>query len=207
MSKYSLMARPRTITNQQILKAARELFLERGPSVPTAEIARHLGISEGSIFKRFSTKHELFVAAMGLDSPANWGPELEQLVGQGELRDNLVQLSVRLLGFVRELLPRIMLMWSCRGGHAKHLKAMHREDAPPRRALQAIARYLEAEMRLGRLRRGDPQLTARILMGAIWNLVFMETVAQVERPEDPVGYAERLVQTLWQGIAPTGDEA
>ena len=200
------MARPRTITDEEILKAARELFLERGPTVPTAEIARHIGISEGSIFKRFSTKHALFLAAMGLDSPGSWSEELDRLVGQGELQENLVQLSVRLLGVFREILPRIMLLWSCRGhDHAAHVKALHSEDSPPRKALRALTGYLGAEMQLGRLRQGDPELTARIFLGSIWNLVFMETVAQVECPEDPAAHARRLVDTLWHGLAPHGE--
>jgi AcrR family transcriptional regulator len=198
------MARPTTITKEEILRVARELFLERGPTVPTAEIARQLGISEGSIFKRFPTKHELFLAAMGLQSIESWGQDLERQVGQGEVREHLVQLSVRLLGFARELLPRMMLVWSCRTDHETHMKELHTEDSPPRRGIAALARYLKGEMSLGRLRQGDPELVARIFLGSIWNLVFMETIGQVKQPPDPEGFAHQLVDTLWAGLAPAG---
>src|SRR5215470_10839817 len=71
MSKYSLMVRPARITDSQILVAARDVFLEKGISATTAEVARRAGIAEGSIFKRFPTKEHLFCAAMtpGGDPP------------------------------------------------------------------------------------------------------------------------------------------
>lgn len=55
------MARSRSITDEQILEAARAVFLEDGFSASTLEIARRAGISEASIFKRFSTKENLFL--------------------------------------------------------------------------------------------------------------------------------------------------
>jgi AcrR family transcriptional regulator len=50
------MARPSTIFNQQILDAARAEFLAHGfTKASTVDIARRAGVSEGSIFNRFST--------------------------------------------------------------------------------------------------------------------------------------------------------
>ena len=57
------MPRPRTITDEQIVEAARAAFLEQGFSATTAEIARRAGISEGTLFKRFATKEDLFEEA------------------------------------------------------------------------------------------------------------------------------------------------
>jgi AcrR family transcriptional regulator len=45
------MARIPKITNEQILEAAREVFLEKGFSGSTLEIAARSGVSEASIFK------------------------------------------------------------------------------------------------------------------------------------------------------------
>ena len=61
------MARPTVIRNEAILQAARDVFLERGILATSAEVAQRAGVSEGSLFKRFKTKADLFRAAMGLD--------------------------------------------------------------------------------------------------------------------------------------------
>ena len=62
------MARPPSISNQQILDAARAVFLAHGlAKASTVDIARRAGVSEGSIFNRFPTKDDLFRAAMDDD--------------------------------------------------------------------------------------------------------------------------------------------
>ena len=204
------MARPSVIDTEEILRAARELFLQKGPNVTTAEIARAVGISEGSIFKRFPTKHSLFLAAMKVDMPHPWAADLDALVGQGDLRENLVSVSTAIMSFLRELLPRIMLAWSCDGAMSTHLSKIHGPKSPPRLALAALASYLGAEMDLGRLRRTDPEIAARIFLGAIWNHVFLETIEsrgrEVVDPVQPEVFARTLVDAVWQGLAPTGDE-
>ncbi len=60
------MARPPKITNDEILAAARQVFLEEGMGASTLKIAEKAGIAEASIFKRFATKQALFLAAIGI---------------------------------------------------------------------------------------------------------------------------------------------
>src|SRR5215470_8271638 len=109
MSKYSLMVRPARITDSQILVAARDVFLERGISATTAEVARRAGIAEGSIFKRFKTKLDLFRAAMQptIDDP-EW---LKTLAGHAgtDLRQALVSVGLQAIAFYRQLLPLKMM--------------------------------------------------------------------------------------------------
>jgi len=49
------MPRPAKIKDEEILAAAREVFLEKGIRATTAEVAKRAGIAEGSIFNRFAT--------------------------------------------------------------------------------------------------------------------------------------------------------
>src|SRR3974377_1170749 len=58
------MGRRKTITDQQLLDAAREVFTSGGFGASTKSVARAAGISEGVLFQRFHTKEELFLAAM-----------------------------------------------------------------------------------------------------------------------------------------------
>ena len=73
------MPRPVSIHNDAILEAASQVFLAHGYQASTAEIARRAGVSEGSIFKRFKTKTDLFLAAMDVQSGGQ--EQQEQLTG------------------------------------------------------------------------------------------------------------------------------
>src|SRR5438093_10587737 len=100
------MSRPPTITTEQILNAAREVFLEKGIQATTSEVARRAGVAEGSIFKRFHTKHELFLRAM---EPTFQDPDflrkLPERVGNGDLRQHPFEFGTELLAFLRRLMP------------------------------------------------------------------------------------------------------
>jgi AcrR family transcriptional regulator len=54
------MPRPVSIQDDVILRAAREIFLEKGWDATTSEIAAKAGVSNGIIFKRFKTKGDSF---------------------------------------------------------------------------------------------------------------------------------------------------
>jgi AcrR family transcriptional regulator len=188
------MARPARISNQQILKAARAVFLAHGlAKASTVEIARRAGVSEGSIFNRFPTKSLLFQAAM--DEPLPPALTLDALVGRGDVRRNLVRITVASVQFLRQLLPKLMLSWS------ERQRGRHRTvRARPREILRALTRFFQAETSRGRVA-GDPEVTARIFMGSVWNYCFLHTVAGDRSLSVPT-FARRLVAGLWQGIAP-----
>jgi AcrR family transcriptional regulator len=61
LDSTSIRARQaRAVRNdQRILQAAREVFIEQGPSAPTAEIARRAGVGIAALFRRYPTKEEL----------------------------------------------------------------------------------------------------------------------------------------------------
>jgi AcrR family transcriptional regulator len=198
------MARPVHITEEQILSAARELFLEKGIQATTAEVARRAGVAEGSIFKRFKTKHELFTAAMHLSEP-DWLAFVDKRVGQGDPKQNLVELGTEILGFFRQMLPLMMMGWanpSPRGIPA----VLEGPNPPPLRAIKRLAGFFEAEMRGRRLRRHDPEVVARAFLGSLQNYVFFELIlkAQDELPLPPEMHVRGVVNLLWNGLAPPG---
>lgn len=75
------MARPITISDQQILDAARALVTERGMLATSHEIALRANVSEGTLFKRFRTKTQLLQTALGVE-PAQLSAPFEEL-GRG----------------------------------------------------------------------------------------------------------------------------
>src|SRR5260370_41758245 len=46
----------------RLVAAARELFAERGVDVAMADIARHAGVSNGTLYNRFPTREDLIEA-------------------------------------------------------------------------------------------------------------------------------------------------
>lgn len=201
------MARPTTIRREQILDAARGLFLEQGLSVSTATIAKAAGVSEGTIFKRFSTKEELFYEAM---CPTEVDLRLDAKVGVGDVRDTLFEAGLDLIAFFRDLIPRVMRLWAHSSPGLTPLEMMRKRGTPPPiRLAQSVARYVAAEMAGGRIAAGDPETVARTFIAAMHNSVFIELLSGEEVTE---GAAERfargVVDMLWRGIEPRpeGDE-
>lgn len=194
------MARPPTITNEQILEAARELFLEQGFAASTAAIAKRAGISEGSVFKRFPTKETLFLAAMGVSEGPPPFKNLRELVGRNRVEENLLEVGTRMLAFFQELLPRLTLVWSS-VPPAKLFEKI--AEPPPVKGLKLLTNYLDAELRLGRIRPCDPEVVARTFLGGLLQYAFFEMIgANAWMPLASPTYVRGLVDVIWKGIEP-----
>jgi AcrR family transcriptional regulator len=209
------MARPTTIKDEEILRAAHEVFLARGISATTAEVAARAGVSEGTIFHRFKSKVELFFSAMDFGSQASdgldpwlWLDDLEKRVGHGDVKEQLQELAHESLAFFRRMMPLMMMSWSNPGPSGVPEK-LQVPNSPPLRALKRLSGYLEAEMRSGRLGRHDPEIVARTFMGSVSNYALFEIFmkASKELPLPPDTFVRGLVEILWSGIAPTPTKA
>ena len=168
------MARTRTISDEQILEAAREVFFEEGIQGTTAEIARRAGISEGTIFRRFPTKQDLFLAAMGLSQGPVWIETLQELQGQGDLEANLIRIADEILDFFLILIPKMHLVLTCGANVSLPDVFEGPGEAPPLRALKAVMGFFLAEQKAGRMRATDPEILARMFLGSLHHWAFAE---------------------------------
>lgn len=193
------MGRPQTISTERLLEVAREVFCELGFSATTAQIARRAGISEGTLFKRFESKEALFSAAIGLDDVPRWWQRLRGLAGQGEVRATLEDICTRFLALARELMPRLMLVWS-RGTQPP--PKLSCDQDPLEQALQALAAYLRAEVRLGRVRPLDEAVMARAVLGALVTHIIREIHAAPGAPPDDAEFVTGLLDAFWHGLRP-----
>ncbi len=197
------MARPTVIRNEDILDAARAVFLEKGILATSAEVAQRAGVSEGSLFKRFRTKAELFRAAMGLDldDAPRLMAQLPSLVGKGAVDQNLVRAGLDAIAYVERIFPIAMMSWS--NPKVNDCVPFPNDAEPPPLKLQRLfAEYLAGEMALGRVRPVEPYILARALMGAISGYVFSEmTVRQRGLPTiDRGDYVRGYIASLWAGM-------
>lgn len=197
------MARPRQITDEQIVNAARDAFLEQGFGATTAEIARRAGVSEGTLFKRFSSKEELFEVAVGLRDYGRWRAALTAMTGVGEVRRNLETTALAILNESGQLMPNLVAMFS-RGYDPSHNPMLDRLDDPVRRDADVLAEYLRAETRLGRVRPLDVDVTALTLMGALTHYIHREHMLPPQGREklDDGRMVRGLLDVLWPGLAP-----
>jgi AcrR family transcriptional regulator len=193
------------ISNEQLLSIAREVFLELGIRATTAEVAKRAGIAEGTLFHRFASKEELFRAAMRFD-PEDVVAFIEALpkrAGSRDLRATLIEFAEGFVNHARVALPVMMMSWSnpegpfCgdRGGERRARK---------RRVLGAVSVFFEAEMRLGRVQRGSPEVLARMLLGSLYQFCMGEMFAEDEAGLSAPEFARGVVDVLLAATARTG---
>jgi AcrR family transcriptional regulator len=198
------MARPTIISDERILEAARAVFIEQGIAATTAEVARRAGVAEGTIFKRFSTKAELFKAAMQVDfDDPDW---LRTLIGardEDDPREVLYQVGIQAVTFFRRLMPFIMMQWSSGKKHGVP-EQLQGPNSPPLRALKALSVFIERQIRSGQMRKTEPEIVARMLLGSIQSYVFFEILmrTQSKMPLPLEGYLRGLINVLWTGVEP-----
>lgn len=199
------MPRPISIQNDTILAAACQVFLSHGYQASTAMIARRAGISEGSLFKRFRTKSELFLAAMDVQHrEQEWQKRLLAGVGQAAIRPALEAYGRHLLERLQIVMPRILMVTSSGVRFAKHYNPAH---CPP--LLQHVAiltRYLRAEARGGRLRLAHPEIQADVFVGSLSHCVFCAMVFG-RRTASHAAYIRTLVGNILQAGAPASSGA
>jgi len=99
---------------EQIIKAARSLFVSIGPEVPMEEIARAAGVGIGTLYRRFPDRDEL-IKAVSLDNFARLVEAARQV--ERDEPDPAVALTT-LLRFTLEMRLGIMTAVSTRGFRA-----------------------------------------------------------------------------------------
>ncbi|MEO1273261.1 MAG: helix-turn-helix domain-containing protein [Myxococcota bacterium] len=209
------MARTPSISDEQILTAARETFYAVGYQATTAEIARRAGISEGTIFRRFGTKEQLFYACMKGDAPM-WFETLDQLAAQLADRESaltpdafeahLTELANQILIFFEDMVPRINTMLHA-GVDVKQLfKGMR--NAPPIEGIKKMALFLEHAQRRGLVRPGDTEVMARMFMGSLFHQAWYETSGfNAWLPMPRSTYTRGVVHFLLHGLLERADSS
>jgi AcrR family transcriptional regulator len=175
---------------QRILKAASEVFTERGLGVSLDEIARHAGVGVGTVYRRFRTKEEL-VEALFVDRIESIAALAEQAAEAPDPWSALVcfmeQFAEALAGNagLRQMLTL--------AGYGQDLAAYAR-----RRNAPLVARLVQRAQAAGQVR-SDLSLTD------IPFLVFLLTeAAQLARPVSPELW-RRYLTLITDGMQPRRD--
>lgn len=196
------MARPKTISDDEVLRVAREVFRAGGHSATTREIADTAGISEAILYQRFGSKDQLFFAAM---HPT--GPDVEQLLGPadppGDGRDYLHETVVRMGEYMADVIPlALRLMTHPSFDHASFGRA---RPTAHESLQQALAVRLESLARRGKIAAPSPPATARVLVSLAhdWALAGVFTHEASARR---VRRLKEMVDVVWRGLRPRRDD-
>ena len=195
------MARPRTISDEQILQTARECFLEHGPAVPTETISGQLGVSPQALFKRFHSKHELMLAAVVPCDEPQWIPIVEAGPDNRPLEIQLSEILHHLAEFFVEV-SRCMsvLRWS--GMDPKELFDRY-DEAPPLVDIRVLAGWLERAAERGLIRPIDFRASAMMMLTSMHGPAMLTDMLG----SHPTGhsheeYVNFMVDVLLQGMVP-----
>jgi len=157
------VARRRVVTDAQITRAARKVFLEHGTRAPVPWVARELGVSPATIFVRMGSK-------MGLINAALWPPDppvlgrLEQGFQRGApAAQQLREIVDELMGYVDNEIPATFTLY------AAGLRARPGEDfsdVTPARLRRALTKWLRQAVRAGELRCA-PRTATELILGVL----------------------------------------
>src|SRR5690349_19839073 len=149
------MARPRNITDAQILDGARACFLEHGAGVSTTLIAERLGVSHGVLFQRFGTKEQLLRAALLPPFEPPWMARARAGPDDRDARIQLLELGEEISAYLERIVPCLAVLRSA-GMHVESM-ADRREDLPPVRARREVVAWFSRAIARGLLRPVRPE--------------------------------------------------
>ena len=205
------MARHPTIKDDSLLDAAREVFLERGVSATTAEVAARAGVSEGTLFKRFGTKSKLFECAMSAETDT---AGLVERVAYGA-KDKTAEAIFDELGLAvfmkfERIVPIVLTHMAGATSHDK-MPIFGEGLPPPLRLLAAVEGLFAALVEDKKLARIEVPVLARMFVGAIWQYVFLDYAirrfANLDaHPMTPKSFLRSHTRLLLSGAAPKPPE-
>ena len=199
------MGRPRQHSDEEILKVARECFLEHGPAASTVEVARHLGISQAALFKRFGSKSNLLWKALAPPEIPPWLPLVEAGPDDRDGDEQLRELAGEISRFFAELVPCFSVL---RAAGVEFPEALHRYTIPPPvRAFRAMRAWFARAREKGVVGPVDPDAAALSWLGSLAFRHFVGHILPglVPDPQKHPPRLDQLVSVVWTGLAPKDD--
>jgi len=200
-----------TDLRSELIDAAARLLRTHGvAALTTRDIAREAGCSDGALYTHFPTKSDLLMAVCEERLPDLRGEigSLVSRVGSSTVERNLEAIIRTTQAFMAELIPITNAIASDPELRMRHRERFEGGVIPPRRTIDALAEYIAAEQRIGRV---DPQISPRVfasvLTGACFSSASVEYVfGESAHGLEPDKYARALARALWAGMAPRQED-
>ena len=190
----------------RIVEATWQVMRERGlAATRTSAIAEAAGCAEGSIYRYFDDKPQLLLAAIRSHLPDTVGAEagVLELAGTQTVRVNLLGIARAACALYGDLVPLTAAVLADATLVERRGEAFGGHDFRPSRTAAAVAAYLAAEQRLGRVRPdADPAVAARLLVNGC---VGESLIDGLFEPDQPRGRSlDPLVSLVMRDLDPDG---
>lgn len=157
------MARPRTVSDDDILASTRRACMEFGARTSIDFIAEKLGISAPAILKRFGSKDRLLIKALSPPAEPAWvhqvanGPDSRPLVQQ------LEEMFYLISSFFAEIIPCLSALRES-GVDVHNVEAMQKA---PLLGIEAIRVWLDEAQAAGLVHCEDADTAATAMLGSV----------------------------------------
>lgn len=141
------MARPRLISDEQILDATREAVNSFGPGVSLEVIAGKLGVSQPALLKRFGSRNKLMVSALRPSMNPAYRAKLEAGPDARPLQEQLFEVIAWLSAWYEENAPRIAALRE--SGIPMCEVFLPDEEPAPLRVTRVVSEWLDRCKRRG----------------------------------------------------------
>lgn len=200
--------RPDASARDRILDSALKWFGEKGfDGTTTKEVADRAGVNEVTLFRLFGSKKGLFSAVIAERSHLAEVTRTVNLEAKGSI-DAQISNNIRMV--LQTLRAHKHLFMVLLGDAWRHPKTRTMiAEATTDRGLELVARFISAQMEAGRLRRADPMVTARALMGMVQAYFITTELLAGKRPseEEDEKVIRGFVSLFMDGMRPGGEDA
>lgn len=192
--------RRKEVSDAEIVRAARKVFLEQGIQVSVAVIAKELGVSPATVFVRMGTKSKLISAALWPPDPPVLALLAEREPDDRPLDRQLTEILVDVAHFADAEIPATFTKYAA-GARPKPTDDF--SDIAPRRLRRALTKWLRDAVRAGKIK-CDPRMAAEIFIGTLEARAMHTFLGKLEISERDTRVFVRSLVTTVLGAARQG---
>lgn len=170
------MARPRQISDEQILTAMRTAVLAHGPAVSLDQVAASLNVTAPALLKRFGSRQKLLLESLRPPEKVEWIERLDAGPTEEDFR-------TQLLGHLRSIADFLNLVVPCVSALRESgvsPESIFSRNQPAIAGLQALERWLRKARKLGLIAARETDSAAAAILGAVQNRAFFAHVMKQE---------------------------
>jgi AcrR family transcriptional regulator len=192
------MGRRKTISDEEVLRIAREIFREQGHTATTRAIAEAAGISEAILYQRFGSKDHLFFAAMHLG-----GPDVEELLGPKDppedARAYLRTVVVRIGRYFADVIPQFLRLMTHPSFQQSTLARV--QPGGPTALQEGLAERLASLARRQRIIITAEAVTAKLLLSLAHDWALGGALSAGASPQRERQLKD-MIDVVWEGLRP-----
>jgi AcrR family transcriptional regulator len=200
------MARPRLISNEQILAMMKASVLERGPHVSLEVVAERLGVTTPALLKRFGTRQELMVHALRPPEHPAWLALVERGPDGRPFAVQLEEVLKAIIEFFAEAMPCMVALRE--SGIPNHVLYAEHRVPPPIQGLRLLTTWLQRACDKGLISTDAPETAATAILGSLQARAFMAHL--MKKPftaRSQVTYVREVTQLFVRALSLSSSKA